>query len=217
MVALDASYHTNCLSTLYNRHNSLMRSNKMTGNFGMTNRAEGIASAELVSFIESERIDNIAPVFKLSELVKLYMSCLKELGIKIEGRVNSTRLKQRLLSITSGLKSQAQGKEIVFIFEADIGGAIKNACVNDRDSNYYEITCPDKAEAETRVILHVLHSVCQGFVNICVRTVDTDVVVLSVASMNEETMEGSKCKLEQLCLAFATVAKIIFPNHLQIC
>ena len=62
----------------------------------MTNRAEGIALAELVSFIESERNDKLAPVFKLFELVKLYISRLTELGIKIVGRVNSTRSKERI-------------------------------------------------------------------------------------------------------------------------
>ena len=76
----------------------------------MTKRAEGIALAELVAFIESERNDNLSPVFRLCELLKLYMSCLTELGIKIE-------LKERILSMTLGLTSQAQGKEIIFIFE----------------------------------------------------------------------------------------------------
>ena len=44
-------------------------------------------------------------------------------------------LKERILSMTSGLTCQAQGKVIIFIFEANIGGAIKNACVKDWYSN----------------------------------------------------------------------------------
>ena len=68
-MALHASYHTNCLAPLYNRHNSLMRSKNLTDNCELTNRAEGIALAELVSFIESERNDNLAHVLQLSELV----------------------------------------------------------------------------------------------------------------------------------------------------
>ena len=55
-------------------------------------------------------------------------------------------------------------------------------------------------KADPRVGLHVVHSVCQGFEKICVRTVDADVVVLAVASVNElKTVGGSQCKLEQLC------------------
>ena len=63
--------------------------------------------------------------------MKLYISRLTDLGIKIEGRVNSTRSKESILLMTSGPTSQS--KEIIFIFEADIGGAIKNACVNDQE------------------------------------------------------------------------------------
>ena len=40
-------------------------------------------------------------------------------------------------------------------------------------------------------MLHVLHSVGEGFENICVRTINTDVVVLAVASVNAlKTVEG---------------------------
>ena len=46
---------------------------------------------------------------------------------------------------------------------------------------------------ETDTMLHVLHSVGEGFENICVRTIDTDVLVIVVASVNEwETVEGSR-------------------------
>ena len=60
IVALHASYHTNCLSTLYIVIPVLlyMQSKHLTDNCEMTNRAEGIALAELVSFIESERLEN---------------------------------------------------------------------------------------------------------------------------------------------------------------
>ena len=76
-------------------------------------------------------------------------------------------------------------------------------------------------EEDTRVMLHVLHSVCQGFENICVRTVDTDVVVLAVGSVNElKTVEGSQCKLEQLRLVLALVkvrpTAIFLPTQLPV-
>ena len=78
----------------------------------MKNRAKGIAPAELVSFIESERNDKLAPMFWLFEWVKLYMSRLTELGIKIEVRVNSTMSKERILSMISGLTSQTRARTL---------------------------------------------------------------------------------------------------------
>ena len=135
MLGLHVSYNRNCLPNLDNLLTSLMRFKNLTDNCQMKSRAKGIAPAELVSFIESERNDKLAPMFWLFKWVKLYMSLLTELGIKIEGRVNSTISKERILSIISGLTSQAQGQDIIVIFESDIGGAIKNACVNDWDNN----------------------------------------------------------------------------------
>ena len=57
---------------------------------------------------------------------------------------------------------------------------------------------------ETDTMLHVLHSVGEGFENNCVRTIDTDVLVLVVASVNEwEDLD----KLDQLWLAFGIVVR----------
>ena len=64
-------------------------------------------------------------------------------------------------------------------------------------------------------VLHVLHSVGEGFENICVRTINTDVLVLAVASVNElKTVEGSQCKLDQLWLALGTGKSYRYvPTH----
>lgn len=44
-----------------------------------------------------------------------------------------------------------------------------------------DITPSTQEEADTRILLHVAHCVKNGFKNILIRTVDTDVVVLSIA------------------------------------
>ena len=55
----------------------------------------------------------------------------------------------------------------------------------ERDINDKGMLSPcTHEETDTRVMLHVLHSVHQGFENICIRTVDTDVVVLAVEPVN---------------------------------
>jgi hypothetical protein len=39
-------------------------------------------------------------------------------------------------------------------------------------------------EADTRIMLHVAHCVNQGYTKVCIRTVDTDMVVFAVATVN---------------------------------
>ena len=70
-------------------------------------------------------------------------------------------------------------------------------------------------QEETDTMFHVLHSVGEGFENICVRTINTDVLVIAVASVNAlKTVEGSQCKLDQLWLAFGTGKSYrYFPTH----
>lgn len=53
----------------------------------------GITFAELVSYNEELRMDNlVAPVFKLTDLVNMYHTRLEQLGTHVIGRVHSTKL-----------------------------------------------------------------------------------------------------------------------------
>ena len=84
-----------CLVSLYNR----ARETKLSDDFDVDSVNHGIAFAELVSYIEDSRMDNlVAPVFKLTDLVNLYSTRLKQLGTDVTGRIHSTKLKDRLLS-----------------------------------------------------------------------------------------------------------------------
>ena len=66
MVALDAEYHIKCLLSLYNRTREAKASTTKS-DVDALNHA--IAIAELVSFIEEARIDDLLiPIFKLSHL-----------------------------------------------------------------------------------------------------------------------------------------------------
>ena len=67
LIAQEAKYHTQCLASLYNkaRDTKLQEPNVDDVN-------HGIAFAELVSYIEEIRMDNlVSPVFKLTDLVNL--------------------------------------------------------------------------------------------------------------------------------------------------
>ena len=79
LIAQDAQYHPQCLVSLYNR----ARETKSTEESDMDAINHGIALAELVSYIEDTRMDElVSPVFKLTDLLKLYSTILEHLGLK---------------------------------------------------------------------------------------------------------------------------------------
>jgi len=97
MIALGAQYHPQCLIGLYNR----TRKAQSTGSQD-TNQEQAVSAvvfAELVLYIEETRQDEeTAPVFILADLVQLCQSRMEQLGVNLNTRVHSTRLKQRLLA-----------------------------------------------------------------------------------------------------------------------
>ena len=130
MIALEAKYHRKCLATLYNR--------ARTANSACANEdhadLHGIAFAELVAFMEDFRMEKgITPVFKLADLAHLYKTRLEQLGVVIEGRVHTSRLKLRLLSVFPDLTAHLQGRNVMLSFDDDIGGALMKACDHDSD------------------------------------------------------------------------------------
>jgi len=69
MIALEAKYHHKCLVNLYSRARALDRATQ-----GKDNEADshGIAFAELVTHMEDFQKEDIAPVFKLTDLIQIY-------------------------------------------------------------------------------------------------------------------------------------------------
>ena len=95
MIAIEPHYHKRCLSDLYNRTAKCLSGSNDNDNPSST--YHGIALAELISYIEEYRASqDSASVFKLVDLVSMYQSRLKDLGLEV--KVNSTRLKDRLLA-----------------------------------------------------------------------------------------------------------------------
>ena len=91
---------------------------------------------ELVSYIEQVRTDSEhIPVFKLSDLGKLYETRLAQLSNDTNSAVHSTRLTERLLKQIPDLRAQSQGREILLMFDKNIGDAIKLACSQSEDSD----------------------------------------------------------------------------------
>ena len=103
MHALDAKYHKSCMTNLHNR----MKKKKRQENAKDSGEAlEGLVMGELVTYINSFRGQEVMPIFKLSNLVKMYTTGLCKLDPSKEGKVNATRLKERILKIIPDLKAQ---------------------------------------------------------------------------------------------------------------
>ena len=107
MVAIDAMYHSKCLVSLYNQARQY-KSPKDT-----TYRSiEGVAFAELIAYIDDYRDCQELTVLKLADLARLYSAKLEELGVD-PGRVNTSRLKDRLLAAFPDLNALNQGRDIL--------------------------------------------------------------------------------------------------------
>ena len=66
-----------------------------------------IAFAELVALLEDMRSDEeYVPIVKLTEIAQLYKVRLEQLGLAVQKRIHTTRLKKRLLSAHPDLSSQ---------------------------------------------------------------------------------------------------------------
>ena len=62
-----------------------------------------------------------APVFKLTDLAHLYMSRMEQLGVVSDTRVNTNRLKQRLLAHFPDLRAHTKERDVFLVFDEDIG------------------------------------------------------------------------------------------------
>ena len=96
LIALEAKYHIQCLMSLYNRaiQNKGSIDQDDTGAIN-----QGIALAEMVAYIKDTQANNeYALIFKLVDLVRMYSTRVEQLGTCLNGHVNSTHLKNRILA-----------------------------------------------------------------------------------------------------------------------
>jgi len=158
MVAQEAKYHRNCLLNLYNR---ARKTREMAGKGADNERTiAGLAFAELVMFIEDAHVDDeVAPVFKLADLVQLYTARMEQLGVKLDSRVHSTRLKERVLAHFPNMRAERRGRDVLLAFTDDFGDALAKPCELDSDIDAVHL-----ARAAQIVRRHIIgDSVFSGF------------------------------------------------------
>ncbi len=134
LVAQEAKYHGKCLANLYNKIQSSENNDNYEDDVDVTNTSKGLVLAELIAYMEDSRRDEeIAPVFKLSDMCKLYDERLSELGAGRGSKVHSTDLKNRLLAYLPNLTAYKSGREVFLAFNDDVGHALKKACLEKKD------------------------------------------------------------------------------------
>ena len=121
---------------LYNRARKVQKTQQETGR--LEDEMDAIVFAELVIYIEEARFEeSTAPVFKLADMAELYSLRLQQLGVTVtnEKRMHTTRLKQRLLARFPDMLAQSKGRDVLLVFDEDVGYALGKACEQDTDND----------------------------------------------------------------------------------
>ena len=163
LVAQDALYHSQCLSSLYKNASNATATNKEQSNDEIL---RGLALAEVVSHIETKKVDTVdgnPPVFKLADLVKIYAKNLEDLGLEA-GKIHSTDFKNRLLSQMPDLQSHREGKNVFLAFDKDVALVLQQAS-NLTDSDDEAMILAKAAKIIRRDILKTKLSEFDGTFN----------------------------------------------------
>ena len=87
----------------------------------------GIALAELVSYMTNVRETSASPVFKLHDLVEIILKKLQQLSPDSDIYNHAIRLTERLLNHFPDLRAESDGKQVLFVFASDFGDILHKA------------------------------------------------------------------------------------------
>ena len=131
MTADDCTYHLKCLT----RHYRKKPKHQEDESEDETTKLQAVALAQVVAYIESCREDpESRPLFYMSDLCELYASRLKDIGLHVPDRVHSGRLRDKLLAAIPDLFSAHEGRNVVLMFNKDLGAAMKEASTRDSEA-----------------------------------------------------------------------------------
>ena len=174
---------------------------------------QSIALAELASYIEENSCyGESVPVFKLSDLAKLYRERLINLGTDVPNRINSTRLKERLLHLIPDLKAQTQGRDILLVFDDDIGEALKIECDNDEDS---EANILAKA---AQIVRKELYQIQQQFNGSFSADCQKDAVSDTLRTLVRMILDGASIEKQESvgrCAAVDSISQLMIYNSVK--
>ena len=98
-------------------------------------RLEGIAMAEVVTFIEETRKTRAKlPTFRLADLPKIYTSALKQLGMKTNAKLNNHHLKERIIHQVPSLEYFNKELDVYLLFCEHVGNMLQKRHKEDLDN-----------------------------------------------------------------------------------
>ena len=156
----------------------------------------------------------VAPIFKLADLVSLYATRLKQLGTNEESRIHSTKLKERLLSYFPDMQAHKQGRNVVLMANHDIGQALRKACHHDADNDAVHLA------RAAKIVRKDMFKVKQNFDGSFGRTCQEDSVPASLLALVSMVLNGpniqgqSSSSTSQPVL---TIAQLLIHNSMIRC
>lgn len=196
LVAIEAKYHPACLVSLYNRARTTTKETE----HGETDSLEGIALAELVMYIEEARIDeDVLPIFKLADLASMYTNRLQQLGIDLQDRVHTTRLKERILAMVPDLQAYKQGRDVLLVYEDDVGKVLSKVHQECYDDDAMHLA--RAANIVRKAMFEVNNSFNGTFAQDCQSNYSVPALLLSLVNMilyGPNLKSQSECSIENL-------------------
>ena len=92
-----------------------------------------MALGELIPYILDEENENTGMVFKLSDLIKLYIQTWERLGDHIDYKINRPHLKNRLLQSPNDLHAYNEGRNVFITFKVDVGKSLQKKYLEKSD------------------------------------------------------------------------------------
>jgi hypothetical protein len=130
-ICKDVVYHNFFYTCLYNRFKAFERQHGPSKP-SKSLKADSIVLAELISYIEV--FNDGKTVFKLAELVNMFSRRLEEL-VGSSTKVNSTRLKEKLLKAIPELVTSKATYGVVLSYSVNIGDVLLSACKQNSDDD----------------------------------------------------------------------------------
>ncbi|KAK3910837.1 Protein dachsous [Frankliniella fusca] len=144
LIALEACYHSCCLTTFNNRirayDNKILSASKSTELPSNLSELHAYGLAHLASHIDDVRESTIdgLPVFKMTDLAKCYSSYMKEMGV--DHVPHTSRLRDRLLAACPHLQaSGSAGQDTLITYSSDSNVSIR-AAVRDFNTDAFRFT-----------------------------------------------------------------------------
>ena len=127
-IAQELKYHRTCLTNLYNRETSHLKSLEKSS---CRSEAEAdvypLVLSELVKYMVETSLSLEGPaIFPLADISQMYAQWLEQLGIDSPS-VNKTRLKENLLIEIPELETHKNGRSVPLALQKDVALALSQA------------------------------------------------------------------------------------------